>query len=117
MAVIGRVPSVPIDVGQIVTNDLLANRSVSPTVLRIGRGRVGITIETGTARPELSEGSSVVVVASPDAQARAGSATLEATVVAVADRFVTVSVAEGDAPLLANFMAGGPVYVALRGAS
>jgi hypothetical protein len=115
--VVGRVPSVPIGVGQIVTRELVADRLVSPSVLRIGRGRVGITIETGAARPELLEGFPVVVIASPDAQTRGGSATVEATVVAVGDRFVTVSVAESEAPKLASFMAGGPVYIALKGAS
>ena len=121
-AVVGRVPSVPIGVGQIITGDLLAERYVSPTVLRIGQGRVGITIETGVARPELAQGSSVVVIASADAQARAGlgtaiDTTVDATVVAVDDRFVTVSVPEQLASTLAAFMAGGPVYIALKGAS
>ena len=115
-SVVGNVAATNLSDGQIVTPGLLASRSVSPMALKVGRGRVGVTVETGAARPELSAGSSVVVIASPDAQARAEVASVSGVVVSIADRFVTISVAEHDAPALANLMAGGPVYVALKGA-
>lgn len=115
-AVVGRMPAVPVAAGQIFTPGLIAGRNASPSALRVGRGRVGVTIETGAARPELATGSDVVVIASPDAQARSGAAAVEGRVVAVNDRFVTVSVIEQQASTLASLLAGGPVYVALKGA-
>lgn len=114
-AYVGQVALVPIVDGQILTTGLFTAHAASPMALRVGRGRVGVTLETGPARPDLSVGSSVLVIASPDAQARSGSTSVQGTVVAFDDRFVTLAVTNDQAANLAKMMAGGPVHVALIG--
>ena len=114
-AFVGQVALVPIVAGQILTPGLITAHTASPMALRVGRGRVGVTVETGPARPELLNGSSVLVIASPDAQTRSGSTSVEGTVVAFDDRFVTLAVNNDQAANLAKMMAGGPVYIALIG--
>ena len=115
---VGRIARSPLFTGQALVHEQIAGRRLSATRVLIGRGRRGVAIATGDARPPLRVGDRVDVIAAHgagDGPGPVGVVAMNAEVVAVADRSVTVAVADHDAVMVADAMGSGPLLLALRG--
>jgi hypothetical protein len=113
--IVGKTTRIDLAPDEVVTPGSLSGTKVSAAELLVGPGRVGVSVETGPGRPNLSIGNAVIVIPSPDVTAARAPMVVDASVVALADNFVTVSVATSDAPVLAAMIGAGPVFVALKG--
>ena len=114
----GRIARSPLFAGQALVHEQIAGPRLSPTRVLIGRGRRGVAIATGDARPPLRVGDRVDVIAAhglSDGPGPVGVVARNAEVVAVVDRSVTVAVDAHDAVMVADAMASGPLLLSLRG--
>ena len=115
---VGRIARSPLFAGQALVHEQIAGPRLSATRVLIGRGRRGVAIASGDARPPLRVGDRVDVIAGRgvgDGPGPVGVVATNAEVVAVADRSVTVAVADHDAVTVADAMSSGPLLFALRG--
>lgn len=119
---IGRTAVAPLFPGQTVVTGQVAPSGLSGVAALVAPGRRAIAVPTGGASPPLRVGDVVDLLATFDPEAAAGRdptfAVAEgATVVAVGDETVTVSVSPRDAARVAYAATAGVVTVALAGRS
>ena len=117
-AVVGRAPREALVAGEVVRVVRLATRNRQGAAVYLTAGRRAIAIPAGDSALALAVGDHVDVLATTATEVGGPATTnvvsADALVIAVAERRITVSVANADAPELATALVSGTITLAQR---